>query len=181
MRLHGRPVPGFWIGCRVLKRFNGQPFRGIIDDIDQDDGQTYLHVSFEDFDEAEFDMGEVWDHAIYHPDLDVDGVPVLGTNMPEVGSVVLFSFEQRPRIGRVVEIREHDPKPIVVHLWKPKRNAQNFVSAMFLPFCKDGEPSLLSVTAPRIRCADLEVDEKGYFLPNSRKRLTKELSAWKEV
>ena len=99
--------------------------------------------------------------------------------MPEVGKVVLFSYEQQPRVGCVVELREHEPKPLIVHLWKPKRSARDFISAQFFPFYEDGEPAYLSLSSKRIKLANLEVDEKGYFKPDTRKKLASTLNAWK--
>ena len=43
---------------------------GTVDEVVKDEGKTYFHVVYADFDEAEFSLGELWDHVIYHPELD---------------------------------------------------------------------------------------------------------------
>ena len=178
VKVHGKPVFGFWLGCRVLKLFNNKPFVGVVDDVELDEGQPIFHVTFSDFDEMEMNAGEVWDSAIYHPRLEIDDEDNLATPLPDLDSFVLFSLNQQPRIGQVVEIRNHDQRPIVVQLWKPHRRVKDFISARFAPHSDGDEPSLQAMTAARIRVSDLRINDRGYFFPGSKKALRKCLRSW---
>ena len=72
VKYHSSPPSGFWIGCWVLREFKRKWYLGSLDDVSVDDGQKYFHVTFDDSDEQELDKGEVWDHVIYHPELEVN-------------------------------------------------------------------------------------------------------------
>lgn len=96
-------------------------------------------------------------------------------------TLVLFSLGQEPRIGKVLDLRSSDNRPIVVHLWKPHRRVKDFISARYAPHFDGEDPSLHTITPVRIRLDDLEVDDRGFFLPGSRRKLTRCLRAWKKL
>ena len=62
-------------------------YLGTVDEAVKDEGKTYFHVVYTDFDEEEFTMDEMWDHVIYHPELDAakDGLQQLGHKRPNWG------------------------------------------------------------------------------------------------
>ena len=41
----------------ALRRFGKRWYKGSVDDISVDESQTFFHVTFDDFDEQELDLG----------------------------------------------------------------------------------------------------------------------------
>ena len=121
VKFHSTPPSGFWLGCRVLRKFQKKWFQGAVDDVSVDDGQTYFHVTFEDFDEQELDLGEVWDSVIYHPELEVNQEELSSAMLPKVGSMVLFAAKYQPCLGKVVEVQTHSIRPVVVQIYRSVR------------------------------------------------------------
>lgn len=139
VKYHSAPPSGFWLGCRVLRKFADEWYQGTVDDISVDEGQTYFHVTFEDFDEQELDLGEVWDSVIYHPELEEGDGGLEATAYPEVVSMVLFAANQRPCLGRVVEVQPYAQRQVVVQVWAQARKSKDFISSKFRPLSTDGE------------------------------------------
>ena len=94
---------------------------GTIDDITSDEGLTYFHVSYADFDEEELDLGEVLDAIIYHPELDAAKRGLDSPPLPTEGSFVLYAANYQPRVGKVLEVHPTLTKSVVVQVWKPKQ------------------------------------------------------------
>ena len=92
----------------MLCKFQRSWFLGTVDDVTVDDAQTLFHVTFEDFNEQEMDLGEVHEHVIYHPELDKASNGLEATILPQVGTMVLVLFVENydPHIEVVVEVRE---------------------------------------------------------------------------
>ena len=86
---------------------------GTVDDLEVDGAQTDFHVCYKNFDEEELDLGQLMDRVIYHPVLDTMKDV---TAPPEVTTFVLFSLQQQPRVGKVVEVHYQDQRQVVIHL-----------------------------------------------------------------
>ena len=179
VKFHSSPPSGFWLGCRVLRKFDKQWFQGAVDDITVDEGQTYFHVTFEDFDEQELDLGEVLDSVVFHPEMEVSEDALTAVNLPDLDSVILFPSNYKPCLGRVVEIQPHAVRPVVVQLLRPSRMSKDFVSAKFVPAAPDGEVERRALTIPQVRIRDLVVSEAGYLDSRSRKKVGKLLASWR--
>ena len=179
VKLHSSPPSGFWLGCRVLRQFNKQWFQGSVDDISVDEGQTYFHVTFEDFDEQELDLGEVWDSVIYHPEMETNQDALTTTDLPDINTVVLFPSNYKPCLGRVVEVQPHAIRPVVVQLYRPARMSKDFVSAKFVAAAPDGEVEQRALTIPQVWISNLSLSEAGYLEPESRKKVGSMLTSWR--
>ena len=163
VKVHSTSPSGFWIGCRVLRKFDKKWFPGSVDDITVDEGQQFFHVTFDDFDEKEMDLGEIWDSVIYHPELEVREDDLSPTKFPEVGSVVLFVVEYQPCLGKVVELHPYVLCPIVVEILRSIRSSKDFVSVKFTPSLTDGIPQQLALTRPQVKHDGLGLSETGYL------------------
>lgn len=65
------PVPpSFFLGARVLKRFDQKWYQGTVNDVVQDEETTLWHVSYSDFDGEEMDIQQLASHIYSHPLLD---------------------------------------------------------------------------------------------------------------
>ena len=133
----------------MKRRFNDRWFLGVVDDVVHDDGNDFFHVGYGDFDEEEIDLGELLEAVCYHPALDAQH-NLHDDILPEVGSMVLFEWDYRPRLGQVKEVTA-DRRPIVLQLWKPHRQAQDLVSARYAPSVVNDEPELLSITPMQVK------------------------------
>ena len=144
-----------------------------------DEGQQFFHVTFDDFDEQELDLGEVWDSVIFHPELEVNAEGLAPPVFPEIGSVVLFAANYQPCLGEVVEVQPHSQKPVVVNKYRPTRSSRDFLSAKFTPALADGDPEQRALTIPQIKVSGMRFDDAGYLDTPSRKRLSMTLKMWK--
>ena len=70
----------FWLGCPVLRQFEKRWSQGSVDGVSVDDGQTFPHVTFDDFDEQN------GGHPEMEKSEDELSIPVF----PELGSMVLL-------------------------------------------------------------------------------------------
>ena len=179
VKFHSTPPSGFWLGCRVLRKFGSDWYQGTVDDISVDEGQTYFHVTFEDFDEQELDMGEVWDSVIYHPELEGGDGDLGPAEYPEVGSTVLFAANQQPCLGKVVEVQPYAQRQVVVQLWTPARRSKDFISSKFRSAASDGEISQRALTVSQLRLSKISLSESGNLSPASRKDVAKMLKEWR--
>ena len=66
-----------------------------------DQGQSYFHITYDDFDEQELDLGEILDSVIYHPELDVskNGLQTPVLVLPEVNFWVVFVSNYDSALG----------------------------------------------------------------------------------
>ena len=155
---------------------------GTIDEVTTDQGQTFFHVTYPDFDEEELDLGEVWKSACYHPELDAarDGLSI--PTLPPEGSVVLYSANYEPRLGKVVELREDLDKPVVVQLWKPKRARRgptNLIKAKFTTHDTPEDPERSALSLSQIRLSDLHFDGDQRLDQESQRAMEKALRGWR--
>ena len=60
-------------------------------------------MSYDDCDGEDYDYGEVVDRVCYHPGLDRDQ-DMFHDDLPDADDVILFSWDQRPRLGKVTEL-----------------------------------------------------------------------------
>ena len=156
---------------------------GIIDEVTVDQGQTFYHVVFADFDEEELDLGEVWTSVCYHPELDAakDGLTV--PQMPKEGSLVMYALNYDPRIGKVVEIREDLAKPVVVQIWKPKRARRGPTDLVTAKYSTDDtaeDPERTALSLAQIRMDCLHFDENDHLDRVSQKAVKKILKKWRK-
>ena len=132
-----------------------------------DEDQMYFHVTFEDFDKQELDLGEVWD---YHPELGKDEVELTTPEFPKVDSMILFAAQQRPRIGKVVEIQPNAfLRSVVIHMWKQSRLSKDFVSAKCKPAESEGEPEQRAITIAQAKMTDIVMTDANCKDVGSRK------------
>ena len=143
-----------------------------------DEEQRYFHVTFGDFDEQELDLGEVWESVYYHPELDKDEEELSAPEFPKVGSMILFAAQQRPRIGKVVEIQPNALRSVVVHMWKHYRASKDFVSAKFKPAESEGEPDQRAITVTQVKMPGIVMTDSNYMAARSRKQASKILKQW---
>ena len=182
IKMQGKPPCGFWIGCRVLKKFGDVEYMGTVDEVIKDEGKTYYHVVYADFDEEELDMGELWDHVIYHPELDAakDGLQQLG--LPDEGSYVLFAADYAPRIGRVVEKRPTQAKQLVVQMWRPKQprsGKADLTTARYETRDSAEEPDRRSISMAQVKVMNLHLNEDQCLDPQSQIPVRKALKWWR--
>ena len=142
-----------------------------------DEGQTFFHVTYDDFDQQDLDLEELLDSVVYHPELDTINDAVVPT-LPEVDTVVLFAADQEPRLGRVMEIQPQSQKPVVIQLLKPHRGSRNLTSAKYIAALSDGLPDSRALTPMQIRLTGLSLNEAGYLTTECKPLMTKALREW---
>ena len=84
---------------------------------------------YNDFDSEDLNFHELVDAVFYHPLLDTTHDLVL----PEVGSFVWFSEDQRPRLGQVTGLDPTLPRTVTIRLFVPKTGAASLPLAVFRP------------------------------------------------
>ena len=173
----GKPPPGFWLGARVRRRFSSGWFLGTVADVFEDDGHTLFQIAYDDCDSEDYDYGELVDRVCYHPGLD-GGRDLFADTLPEVGSMILFSWDQAPRLGQVKEVHPGQRKPVTVQLWKPHRAAQSLDAAKYMPSLHGESPELVSLTVQQVRLDGLRVAPTGYLTPGSRVKVRSLLRSW---
>ena len=92
--------------------------------------------------------------------------------------MVLFSWEQEPRLGQVKELNPDHRKPITVQLWKPHRAAQSLDTAKYVPSHHGDAPELVTLTIRQIRIVDLKLADSGYLTASSRAKVREMLRTW---
>lgn len=182
VRSHGKPPSGFWIGCRVLRTFDGKPYVGTIDEISTDEGQVFFHVTYEDFDEEEIDQGEVVEHVCYHPELDAARHGLSSNPLPTEGSIVLYASNYQPRVGKVLEVHPSLSKSVVVQVWKPKQPRHghpDLANARYRTLDSPENPDRLSISPAQIRIDNLRFNEDDRFDQQSHSLVQGVLKGWK--
>ena len=182
VRTHGKPPAGFWIGCRVLREFDGKTYVGIIDDISTDEGQVFFHVSYDDFDEEELDLGEVIDAVIYHPELDVARHGLSSPVLPTEGSFLLYAADYQPRVGRVLEVHPTINKSVVVQVWRPKQprnGVADIANARYKTLDSEENPDRQSISPAQIRIDNLRFNDDDRFDSTSHALVQGVLRGWK--
>lgn len=118
-----------WVGARVVHRqFDKNWFLDTVVGINTDEGHTLYQVDYDDCDQEELDVGQLWDAVVYHPRMDdIRERPTI--IMSGVGQFVLFALEQLPRIGRVTALDPEAIKCITVHLWKSNKKCVKHASS----------------------------------------------------
>ena len=176
-RKHIRPATArpfdFWVGARVRRQFKNNWFLGTIVGVQADEGDTLYQIEFDDCDQEELDAGQVWDAVIYHPRMD-DNQDALKEH-PKIGTFVLFSQNQYPRVGKVTAVDSNARKPITVQLWKPNKNCRSIALGKFRPSMNIDSTDLVMLQGAQVRLQDLELDEEGYFTKSSKNRVRKML------
>lgn len=121
--------PSFFIGAKVRRQFQQGIYVGTVTNVIDDEGECLWHVVYRDFDSEDLNFNELVDAAFYHPALDTTHDLVL----PEVGSFVWYSEQQRPRLGQVTGLDPTLPKPVTVRVFEPKEGAGALANAVFRP------------------------------------------------
>ena len=181
MKSADKPPCGFWIGSRILRTFNGKVFSGIIDQVEEDDGKRFFHVSYDDFDEEELDFGELIDSVYYHPELDAANAVLSADTLPKEGTFVLFAADYEPRVGKVIELRPDDRKQIVIQMWRPKRPRRGraeLSTAQYATRDSDSDPDRRSITLAQVRVTGLVLTEENVWDSSSRVLVRKALRYW---
>ena len=184
VRSHGKPPSGFWIGCRVLREFEGKTYVGTIDDVSTDEGLTYFHVTYEDFDKEEIDLGEVIDSVVYHPELDVATRGLSSAPMPSECSMVLYASNYQPRVGvgKVLEVHPFLTKSVVVQVWKPRqprRGLPDLANSRYRTMDTPENPDRQSISPAQIRVDNLRFNEEDRFDQQSHSLVQGVLKSWK--
>ena len=144
------PVPpSFFLGAKVLKKFKDKWYRGTVDDVSQDEGNFLWHISYSDFDGEEMDRQQLAAHLQSHPLLD----PESDLPTPDIDSLVWFSEQGRPALGRVVHIDPTVARPVGVHKYKTVGRNTALPRARFVEMVseKGGDPVIAHITLHQIR------------------------------
>ena len=155
---------------------------GTIDNVSKDDDATFFHVSYEDFDEEELDLGEVLDHVSYHPELDVSQRGLEANPFPPEGSWILYASDYQPRIGKVLEIHPDLTRSVVVQVWKPKqprRGTPDLASARYKTYDSADNPDRQSISPAQIRIDNLQFGDDDRLDDKSRSLVQGILKKWK--
>ena len=139
----GLRPPDFWIGVIVRRRFKDTWFLGTVYDMVTDEGKTFYKVQFQDGDSEELDLGELWDHVIYHPRM--DAARYLPKELPKDQEIVLFADGQRPKIGQVVAVDDTESLPITILLWKPNSTAKSLATARYVKATEEADSNFARV------------------------------------
>ena len=174
-----RPVD-FWIGARVRRRFSDSWFQGTVMTVTTDEGETLYRVIYDDCDQEDLDRGQLWDSVIFHPRMCEAEVSTLP--LPKINSVVLFSHDQKPRLGKVTHVDEEAQRPITIHLWKPNKNRNSLYqarykpSSRFVPSSMNEEADLIQLRPEQVKLRNLEFDSDGRLKQGDRERFKRYLS-----
>ena len=167
------------IGARIRRQFKGDWFLGTITDMGVDQQQTWFVVDYDDGDQQDMDVGEIWDNVCYHPRMDERHYAE--ERLPGIDKVVVFAFNQQLRLGMVTNVNGMDPKPLSVALWKPHRKATSLQSARYRPSMIDGHADLVRLSPIHIKLKGLKFNEEGYLDKESKHRLSKYTRQWKHL
>ena len=181
MKSAGKPPCGFWIGCRILRAFNGQKYSGTVDQVEEDEGRRLFHVHYDDFDEEELDYGELVDAVYYHPELDVACTGLVLDTLPSEGTFVLFAADYEPRVGKVVEHRPDDRRQLVIQMWRPKRPRRgkaNLSTAKYATRDSDSDPDRRSISLAQVRVTGLVLTDENVWDEPSRRLVKKAVKQW---
>ena len=161
----------FFVGAKVMRRFSGKWYLGTVTAVDADEGETLWQVVYEDFDSDQLSRRDLAASLVYHPLLNTSG----DLKTPEVGSMVWFSQEQMPVLGKVLSVDPSTPRPVVVQVCEPQTNVQRIQLARFRPSVGSemGEPTLAKLTLHQILLRFKQLTSKGYLPIEDRRRLMK--------
>ena len=165
----------FWLGAVVRHRFAAGWFLGTVVDISTDEGKTFYKIDYEDFDQEELDAGELWNAVIYHPKLDTDHYHY--KQLPQIRDIVLFTSEQRARLGEVTAVDPADRRPVTVALLKPDSKAKSLATARYIRGLEDGQEISVQLLPMQIRTSSLQLREDGHLTADSQRTLTKLLKS----
>ena len=170
LRVAGLRPADFWIGAKVRRLFKKTWFLGTVTDIEEDEGKMFYKVHYQDCDQDEIDVGQLWDAVIYHPRL--DDLPDLEAALPKLGECLVCSLQQQPRIGQVVKLRPGEKNPIALRLWRPSRKADSWIVAKYKPDKDvDNEECYTWISPVMIRYRNIQFDTEGYLTAESRTKM----------
>ena len=121
--------PAFFIGAHVRRKFRQGIYVGTVTHVIDDEGECLWHAVYQDFDSEDLSFNELVDAVFYHPLLDTTHDLVL----PEVGTFVWFSEQQRPRLGQVTGLDPTLPRPVTIRVFVPKVGAASLPMTVFRP------------------------------------------------
>lgn len=161
----------FFLGAKVMRRFSGKWYVGTVTAVDADEGEVLWQVVYEDFDADQLTRRELAACLVYHPLLNTAG----DLRTPAVGSMVWFSQDQMPVLGKVLTVDPTTPRPVVVQVYEPQTNVQRIQMARFRPAAdsETGEPSLARLTLHQILINFQQLTSKGYLQQDDRRRLVR--------
>ena len=87
--------------------------------------------------------------------------------LPKINSVVMFTHDQRPRLGKVTHVDADAQRPVTIHLWKPNKNRSSLHQARYKPSCRfkpssmNEEDDLIQLLPEQIKLRNLEFDSDG--------------------
>ena len=162
----------FFIGARVCRRFGKSWFQGTVDQAVSDEGETVWRITYSDFDSEEVDRQTLASMIYYHPQLDTHSdLPI-----PKVDSLVWFSKDQHPQLGKVIEVDPTSPRPISVRLMVPRSEKPALTHARFAPAVdvETDQPLIQRLTIPQIVLSVTKpLSRRGQLHAQDRKRLGK--------
>ena len=91
--------------------------------------------------------------------------------LPHLGHIVLFTSEQRPKLGEVTAVDPTDRHPITVALLKPDSKATSLATARYIRGQEDGQDIILQLKPLQIRTDMLKLTEEGRLTADSQSRL----------
>ena len=88
---------------------------------------------------------------------------------------MLFAANYQPCLGKVIEVKTHSPKPIVVQVYRQVRASKDYVSAKFkdADAVSDKDPEQHVLKLPQIKGMDLMMTDTTCLNTTSRLRVKK--------
>ena len=160
----------FFLGAQVYRKFGKKWFPGTVDQTSADEGESVWRVTYSDFDSEEVDKQGLASILIYHPLLDAHS----DIQVPEVESLVWFSKDQQPQLGRVLEVDPSSPRPLSVRLYVPLTPNTDLVGARYMPAVdpENDQPIIQRLTMPQVVLRlDKDLTKRGYLQASDRRRL----------
>ena len=154
-----------------MKKFGKKWFLGTVDDVVQDEKTVLWHVSYTDFDGEEMDLQQLASHIHSHPLLDSSA----DLETPELNSMVWYSEQGRPAIGRVIHIDPTVARPLMVQRYREVGQSTFLHKARFeeVPADESGEPNVARITLHQVRMAMKSLTKTGRLIGSDQHRLRK--------
>ena len=164
----------FFLGAKVMKRFSGKWYLGTVDELERDENTKLWHVTYDDFDGEDLTREELAACLVFHPLLNTEGDMAI----PKVGSLVWFSQQGQPRLGEVLNLDPAVSRPLVVHLYEPRKGSTPLHRAQFRPILdKDtAEPMVTRITLHQVIYNFEHLSATGFLLAKDRNKLHRSLS-----
>ena len=148
---------------------------GTVDELEVDEGTKLWHVTYEDFDGEDLNRRELAAALLFHPLLNTEG----DLQVPALDSLVWFSQDSQPRLGKVMEIDPTVSRPLTLHIYEPMKHSGGLHLARFRPCLeKDSQgPLVARITLHQVMLQLAGLTKTGCMQAADRLRLQKVLKA----